>query len=59
MEVILSLLLSLSDSFSIPSSGMELICQMDGPLLCGRKLEPGREFGSAVQLTAMWLGMPQ
>jgi len=38
----LILLLSLSDSFSIPSSGMELICRTEGPLLCGQKLEPGR-----------------
>jgi len=56
-EVILSSLLSSSDSFSIPSSGMESICRTDGPLPCGLKLEPGREFGSAVQLIAMCPGM--
>jgi len=59
MEAILSSLSSLSDSFSIPSSGMELICRTDSLLPCGQKLEPGCEFGSAVQLIAMCLGMPQ
>jgi len=59
MEVILSSLSSSSDSFSIPSSGTESICQTDGPLPCGLKLEPGCELGSAVQLIVMCLGMPQ
>jgi len=59
MEAILTSLSSSSDSFSIPSSGMESICRTDSPLLCGQKLEPGREFGSVVQLIVMCLGMPQ
>jgi len=59
MEAILISLSSLSDSFSIPSSGMESTCQMEGPLLCGLKLEPGHEFGSVVQLIVMCLGVPQ
>ena len=49
----MSLLSSSSDSFSIPSSGMESICQTDGPLPCGLKLGPGRVLGRAVQLAAI------
>jgi len=59
MDAILISLLLLSDSFSIPSSGMESICWTEGLLPCGRKLEPSRKFGSVVQLTAICLGMPQ
>jgi len=58
-EAILSSLSSSSDSFSIPSSGMESICQTDGPLLCDLKLGPGRVLGRAVQLAAICPAIPQ